>query len=101
MSLPLPSASVPHFEHVRRLDEFLELVRLEYWRALDLFPTQENQTLAFSEEAGELVKAMMDHHQGKGPVEDIKKEGIQAAAMAARVVIGGDSSLSYNGTYYE
>lgn len=70
------------------LDEFLSKVRAEVIRARQLFPGDRIMTLALAEEFGELVKAVLDESS-----ENVRKEAIQTAAMAARVVLDGDSSV--------
>lgn len=70
------------------VDEFLEAVRAEIARARDLFPGDELQTLAFNEEVGELNKAILDESPAA-----VRKEAIQVACMAARIVLDGDSSV--------
>lgn len=70
------------------IDVLLNEIRKEVVRARTLHPGNNLQTMAFSEEAGELVKAVMDES-----VENVRTEAIQAAAMAIRVVIDGDSTM--------
>jgi hypothetical protein len=42
------------------------------------------QAAIVTEEAGELLKAALDHKEGKGPSDDIIKEAVQVGAMAIR-----------------
>jgi hypothetical protein len=70
------------------LDDFLSKVRAEVIRARQLFPGDRIMTLALAEEFGELVKATLDE-----PAANVRKEAVQTAAMAARVVLDGDSSV--------
>jgi hypothetical protein len=70
------------------LDAFLAEVRAEVLRAREKFPGRELQLVAAGEEFGELFKACLDE-----PYYRVRKEAIQAAAMAARVALDGDSSL--------
>lgn len=73
------------------IDQFLADVKAEVERARKLFPGPNNhQTLAFAEEAGELVQAVLDRHYGKAGDAEVYAEAVQAAAMAARVVLDGD-----------
>lgn len=82
----------------RRLrDRFLIDVIEETHRARKLFPTNEHQLAAFSEEAGEVAKAFIDHSRGDGTAEELYTECVQAAAMALRLAIDGDQSFPYGG----
>ena len=72
------------------LEQFLKDVAAEVERARSLFPVPDNQTLAFGEEAGELIRAVLERHYGKSGDEEVYTEAVQAAAMAARVVLDGD-----------
>lgn len=60
----------------------------EVERARKKFPDSYGVMCALTEEVGELAKASMDE-----PWENVYKEAIQVAAMAARVAIETDSSL--------
>ena len=71
------------------VEAFLSEVRAELTRARSKFPGDRIMTLAFSEEAGELVKAVLDE-----PAAAVRKEAVQVATMAARVVLDGDSSVN-------
>lgn len=70
------------------VEAFLDEVRQELMRARRLFPGDRIMGLAFTEEAGELVKAMLDE-----PSANVRKEAVQVATMAARIVLDGDSSV--------
>lgn len=70
------------------LGQFLREVYDEALRAGTLFPGDTLRTLAFSEEAGELVKAVLDESP-----ERVRHEAVQAAAMAARIALDGDGSV--------
>ncbi|MNU34531.1 hypothetical protein D3C71_231140 [compost metagenome] len=70
------------------VDAFLDEVRAELIRARAKFPGDRIMTLAMSEEAGELVKAVLDE-----PAANVRKEAVQTATMAARIVLDGDSSV--------
>ena len=68
-------------------DEFIEAFRAELRRARAKFPGRKLMGLAMAEEAGELVKALLDE-----PCAAIRKEAIQTAVMAARIALDGDES---------
>lgn len=70
------------------VEDFLDQVRAELARARSKFPGDRIMTLAMAEEFGELVKAVLDE-----PSSDVRKEAVQTAAMAARVVLDGDASV--------
>jgi regulator of extracellular matrix RemA (YlzA/DUF370 family) len=70
------------------VQRFLREVGHELERARKLFPGDRIMTLALAEEFGETVKAVLDE-----PSQHVWKEAVQAATMAARVVIDGDNSV--------
>lgn len=70
------------------VEDFLDQVRAELTRARALFPGDRIMTLAMAEEFGELVKAVLDE-----PAANVRKEAVQTAVMAARVVLDGDGSV--------
>lgn len=72
----------------RAADQFLAEVRAELTRARALFPGDRIMGLAMVEEAGELVKAMLDE-----PAAAVRKEAVQTAVMAARIALDGDGSV--------
>ncbi|HET6330576.1 MAG TPA: hypothetical protein VFF76_07295 [Holophagaceae bacterium] len=58
------------------------------------FPDPSFLTLALAEESGEAVKAALDFRQGKTESpDDLRRECIQAAAMAIRLLEEGDPAL--------
>jgi len=71
----------------------------ELRQARQKFPTNEDQLLAEVEEHGELVKVMLDsraeYHDET--TAHIRKEAVQAAAMAIRVLHEGDKAFPYMG----
>ena len=71
------------------VEDFLDQVRAELAHARSKFPGDRIMTLAMAEEFGELVKAVLDEHSS-----DVRKEAVQTAAMAARVVLDGDASVN-------
>lgn len=81
-------------------EQFFQDVREELRRARSKFPRSVNQLLAFAEESGELVKAVLDHSYGKGTEDEVYAEAVQAAAMALRVAVEGDAGMPYIGTGY-
>lgn len=70
------------------VDTFLAEVRAELVRARTLFPGDRIMTVALAEEFGELCKAILDE-----PAANVRKEAVQVATMAARVVLDGDGSV--------
>lgn len=51
------------------------------------YPTDMFQQLAImQEEAGEVTKAVLDHHFEKGTLEHVREELIQTAAMCVRML---------------
>lgn len=71
------------------VEDFLDQVRAELAHARSKFPGDRIMTLAMAEEFGELVKAVLDEHSS-----DVRKEAVQTAAMAARVILDGDASVN-------
>lgn len=71
------------------VEDFLDQVRAELAHARSKFPGDRIMTLAMAEKFGELVKAVRDEHSS-----DVRKEAVQTAAMAARVVLDGDASVN-------
>ena len=65
-------------------------VEAEMERARKKFPCPNLLVTAFSEEAGEVVKAVLEHYEGKGSLADVRKELIQTAAMVGRLLEEGD-----------
>ena len=77
-----------------RLPLWMIEVKAEMDRARGLHPDPALLVTAFSEEAGEVVKAVLDHLAKKGPLSDVRKELIQAAAMVGRLLEEGDPAHS-------
>lgn len=75
---------------------FVIAVLKEVERARRLFPGNKMMLAAFSEEAGEVAKAFIDHDRGKETAENLVTECVQAAAMALRCAIEGDASFKHN-----
>lgn len=76
-------------EGVAEVDAFLAEVRAELVRARTKFPGDRIMTIALAEEFGELCKAILDE-----PAANVRKEAVQTAVMAARVVLDGDGSVN-------
>ncbi|BAO53070.1 hypothetical protein KPP23_043 [Pseudomonas phage KPP23] len=70
------------------LDVFLADVRAEVLRAREKFPGDRIMLLALAEEFGELIKASLDE-----PSANVRKEAMQTAAVACRVILDGDGSV--------
>ncbi|MCP4318227.1 MAG: hypothetical protein GY789_19985 [Hyphomicrobiales bacterium] len=70
------------------IDQLLKEIRLELARARTKFPGDNVTMLALMEEVGELAKATFEE-----PRADVRKEAIQVAVMAIRVVLDGDSTI--------
>lgn len=70
------------------VDQFFEQAKAELRRARAKFPGDRIMTLALAEEFGELCKAVLDES-----AEAVRKEAVQVACMAARVVLDGDGSV--------
>jgi hypothetical protein len=67
---------------------FLNEVRAELRLARAKFPGDRVMTIALAEEFGELCKAVFDESAAR-----VRKEAVQTAVMAARVVLDGDASV--------
>ncbi len=72
------------------MKDWMTEVRDEMDRAREKFPKPDLLLSAFSKEAGEVVKAVLDAMVGKATLTDVRKELIQAAAMAGRLLEEGD-----------
>lgn len=70
-----------------RLD-WIEATLNEVARARKKFPNPDLLTTAFAEEAGELVKAILDNYHGMP--SNVYEEAIQVIAMAVRLIEEGD-----------
>ena len=70
------------------IETFLAEVRAELIRARAKFPGDRIMTIALAEEFGELCKAVLDESAA-----NVRKEAVQTAVMAARVVLDGDGSV--------
>lgn len=91
------------------LQKFLRHVEDEIGRARRNFPGNKNLGYAFTEESGELIKALLDYSnaQEKSSVlgdlvikryhSDIYKEAVQTAAMLFRLMLEGSPELEFKG----
>jgi hypothetical protein len=70
------------------VEAFLHEVRIEIRRARAKFPGDRVMTIALAEEFGELCKAVLDENSAQ-----VRKEAVQTAAMAARLVLDGDGTV--------
>ena len=70
-------------------------ILVEVSRARGLHPDPALLSLAFAEESGEVIKALLDHREGKpgATMAAFRKECIQAAAMAVRLYQEGDPAV--------
>jgi hypothetical protein len=62
-------------------------------RARGLFPKPDHLTLALAEEAGEVVKAVLDYKQKKTHLAAVHKEIVQTMAMCLRLACDGDPTV--------
>ncbi|HCF0714362.1 TPA: hypothetical protein NH705_004447 [Pseudomonas aeruginosa] len=90
-TIPLYAAPVAQAQHSvpDDVETFLGEVRAELLRARSKFPGDRIMTIALAEEFGELCKAVLDE-----PAANVRKEAVQTAVMAARVVLDGDGSVT-------
>lgn len=72
------------------LDQLIRDIRNELLRARTKFPGDNVTMLALMEEVGELAKATFEE-----PRANVRKEAVQVAVMAIRVVLDGDATLSH------
>jgi len=75
------------------LPSWMRQVQDELARARAKFPAAEHRTLALAEEAGEVVKAVLDLRAGTGTLEALHAEIIQTMAMCVRLLEEGDPSV--------
>jgi len=81
---PSPEPTQPEGEARALADEILR----ELVRARTKFPGDNVTMLALMEEVGELAKASFEESRDR-----VRKEAVQVATMAMRVVLDGDSTL--------
>jgi NTP pyrophosphatase (non-canonical NTP hydrolase) len=73
---------------VNDLDHLMGEIRAELVRARAKFPGDNVTMLALMEEVGELAKATFEE-----PRDNVRKEAVQVAVMAIRVILDGDQTL--------
>ena len=71
------------------LDQLIRDIRNELLRARAKFPGDNVTMLALMEEVGELAKATFEESAA-----NVRKEAVQVAVMAIRVVLDGDATLN-------
>lgn len=76
-----------------RIYAFLRDVEEEASTARASFPGNHVQTMALTEEVGELAKALIEVRAGKAEQREVWREAVQVAAMALRVATEGDGSI--------
>jgi NTP pyrophosphatase (non-canonical NTP hydrolase) len=79
-------------------NHFISELRRELERARTKFPSANFSTLALVEEVGELAQAVLKVRAGKAPATRIFDEALQVAAMAMRVALETDESLTISYT---
>lgn len=70
------------------VERLLQDIRAELQRARELFPGKNVTFAALVEEVGELAKAVFEE-----PTERVRKEAVQVAVMAMRMVLDGDHTF--------
>lgn len=71
------------------MEHLIEEIIAELARARAKFPGDNATLAALMEEVGELAKAMMEESR-----HAVRKEAVQVAVMAMRVVLDGDATMS-------
>lgn len=69
-------------------------IEAELFNARKKFPSSDHSVLALCEESGELARAVLNHKYGEGNLSEVRKEAVQVAAMAIRVIMEGDSTVN-------
>ena len=77
-------------------EQMIKDILAELKRARKKFPENRHQLTAFNEEVGELNQALLQCQYGGKGHNDVYMEAVQAAAMAIRVGVEGDSTFNYN-----
>lgn len=68
-------------------------IEAELFNARKKFPSSDHAVLALCEEAGELARAVLNYKYSNTSIDSVRKEAIQVAAMAIRVITEGDKSV--------
>ncbi|MDH5757862.1 MAG: hypothetical protein OEZ55_14480 [Nitrospinota bacterium] len=76
--------------------KFISDVLTELERARVNFPSNRHMNAALVEEVGELSRALLECSIDKSHAENVYKEAVQVAVMAARVALEGDPSFDYD-----
>ena len=71
------------------VDDLLSEIKAELARARAKFPGDNVTMLALMEEVGELAKASFEE-----PRANVRKEAVQVAVMAIRMILDGDATLN-------
>tara|TARA_R110000751_G_scaffold271365_2_gene371401 strand:+ start:243303 stop:243617 length:315 start_codon:yes stop_codon:yes gene_type:complete len=72
-----------------QINALLEEIKAELAHARGKFPGDNVTMLALMEEVGELAKATFEE-----PRANVRKEAVQVAVMAMRVVLDGDATIT-------
>jgi len=73
--------------------DFLTSVAHALIHARGKYPGNKHRYIAFTGECGESFYAMEKYIKGTGTVDELRDELIQAAAMACRLAVEGDSGV--------
>jgi hypothetical protein len=76
------------------MEYLFDAAEAEVNRARSLFPKSDHLLHALTEEYGEVVKAALDIHAGKGSYDDLETEIIQLIAMCIRLYEEGDPTIN-------
>jgi hypothetical protein len=69
----------------------IDAINAEVMRARMKFPSNAKMLAALVEEVGELAKALLQ----RMPTDEVRKEAIQVACVAVRIIEEGDSDFTY------
>jgi len=81
------------------LERIMYCVESEILGAREKFPSNKHMLAAFSEEAGEVAREMLQNEYGKGSRAKVFKELVQTMAMAVRLIQEGDQDFEYRPEY--
>jgi NTP pyrophosphatase (non-canonical NTP hydrolase) len=74
------------FRRLKKFDEIQQELERAEDKHLDFPSDMFRQVAIINKEAGEVTKAVLDYYYGNGPLEDIKKELRQTAAVCMRML---------------